>query len=71
MSPKTSRVLLGEDLIGNVSAYTALPAVICPSCSAKLHRIFNTTTEWRYVCQSEHLLIDPTGEKSPVKISIE
>lgn len=53
-----------------MSAYTALPSVLCPSCGNKLHRLFNTQSDWKYVCEQEGLLVDPSGAKAAQKASI-
>ena len=66
----TQNIYLNDTLIGSMSAYTALPSVMCPSCGNKLHRLFNTQSEWKYVCEHESLLVDPNGSKDAQKVNI-
>lgn len=71
MNNQQQVVLLNEEIIGQVSAYAALPAVKCPNCGNKLHRVFNTTTRWEYVCLNERLLVAPGTDDPPVQITVE
>jgi hypothetical protein len=71
MNNQQQVVLLDEEIVGQVSAYAALPTVKCPSCGTKLHRVFNTTTRWEYVCLSERLLVAPGTDDPPVRVTVE
>ena len=71
MNNQPKVALLEEDIIGNISAYAALPAVPCPSCGTKLHRIYNTQTKWEYVCLSEKLLVAPGTDDPPIRVQVE
>ena len=71
MSNQPKVVLIGEEVIGQVSAYAALPAVKCPQCGAKLHRLFNTHTRWEYVCLGEQLLVAPGTQDPLVQVQVE
>jgi len=51
MSKLPQNILWGEDVIGNVSAYPALPTTLCPGCGSKLYRVYNTQTDWKYLCK--------------------
>jgi hypothetical protein len=66
-----NRVLIEDEFIGNVSAYAALPAVKCPSCGNKLHRVYNTQTKWQFVCLQENVLVAPGTDDPPVRITVE
>lgn len=63
--------VLNDEIIGQVSAYAALPAVLCPSCGAKLYRVFNTQTKWQFACLSEKLLVAPGTDDPPVAIEVD
>jgi hypothetical protein len=71
MSIQPKIALVGDEVIGQVSSYAALPAVACPSCGSKLHRVFNTQTNWKYVCLSENVLVAPGTDDPPVPVTIE
>jgi hypothetical protein len=71
MNKRPTTVLWGEDVIGNVSAYPALPTVVCHRCGSKLHRVYNTRTEWGYLCLEEKLLVDPENQKQTLEIEVE
>ncbi len=71
MNTQPKIAVIGDEVIGQVSAYSALPAVKCPSCGTKLHRIFNTQTKWEYVCLSEQLLVAPGTDDPPVRVQVE
>ena len=71
MSNRLTNVLWGEDVIGNVSAYTALPTVLCSRCGSKLHRVYNTQTEWGYLCLEEKILVDPENANQALEIEVE
>ncbi len=64
-------ILWGEDVIGNVSAYPALPTVLCSRCGSKLFRVYNTRTEWGYLCLEEKILIDPESRNQTLEIEVE
>ncbi len=66
----TRRVYINNQLIGSVSDYSALPATLCPSCGSKLHRVYNTDTDWRYFCLQESVLVKPGVEHIPVKAEL-
>jgi hypothetical protein len=68
---KLTNVLWGEDVIGNVSAYPALPTVLCYRCGSKLHRVYNTQTEWSYLCLEEKILVDPENQNQTLEIEVE
>ena len=53
MSKLPQDILWGEDVIGNVSAYPALPTALCPGCGSKLYRVYNTQIDWKYLCKEE------------------
>jgi hypothetical protein len=59
-----------DQMIGQISAYSALPAVKCPNCGAKLHRVYNTPTQWEYICLDESLLVAPGTDDPPVKVMV-
>lgn len=63
--------VLNDEIIGQVSAYAALPAVLCPNCGAKLYRVFNTQTKWQFVCLSEKLLVAPGTDDPPVRVEVD
>ena len=63
--------VLNDEIIGQVSAYAALPAVLCPSCGAKLYRLFNTQTQWKFVCMSEKILVAPGTDDPPVPVEVD
>lgn len=71
MSKTPQNILWGEDVIGSVSAYPALPNTLCPSCGSKLYRVYNTQTEWEYLCKKEKALVDPEDVQQTLQIEIE
>lgn len=71
MSTQMKVACIGDEIIGQVSSYAALPAVKCPTCGNKLHRIFNTTTKWQYVCLSENILVAPGTDDPVVPVTVE
>ena len=71
MNNQPKIALIGDEIIGQVSVYSALPVVPCPSCGAKLYRVFNTPTKWEYVCLSERLLVAPGTDDPPVRVTVE
>ena len=71
MNKRPSNILWGENVIGNVSVYPALPTVVCHRCGSKLYRVYNTQTEWDYLCLEEKLLVDPENQKQMLEIEVE
>lgn len=71
MNGKPKNILWGEDVIGNVSAYPALPTVHCFRCGSKLYRVYNTQTEWGYLCLEERILVDPENRNQTLEIELE
>lgn len=71
MSNLAQSILWGEDVIGNVSAYPALPTALCPGCGSKLYRVYNTKTDWEYLCKEEKALVDPEGAQPMLQVEIE
>lgn len=71
INTKPKNILWGEDVIGNVSAYSALPSVLCYRCGSKLHRVYNTQTDWSYICLQEKILIDPENQNQVLEIEVE
>jgi hypothetical protein len=71
MNKLPQNVLWGEDVIGNVSAYPALPNALCPRCGSKLYRVYNTQTAWKYLCKEEKVLVDPVDVYQTLQIEIE
>ena len=71
MKDRPKNILWGEDVIGNVSAYPAIPTVLCYRCGAKLHRVYNTQTEWHYLCLDEKILVDPENQNQMLEIEVE
>ena len=71
MSRLAQDILWGEDVIGNVSAYPALPTALCPGCGSKLYRVYNTQTEWKYMCKEEKILVDPEDIQQTLQVEIE
>ena len=71
MNNRPTTVLWGEDVIGNVSVYPALPPILCHRCGSKLHRVYNTRTEWGYLCLEEKLLVDPENQTQTLEIEVE
>lgn len=71
MNNQSKIAVLGDEVIGQVSSYAALPSVQCPSCGSKLHRVFNTQTKWEYICVSEKLLVAPGTDDPPVRVAVE
>ena len=71
MNKRPSSILWGENVIGNVSVYPALPTVVCHRCGSKLYRVYNTQTEWDYLCLEEKLLVDPENQKQMLEIEVE
>lgn len=71
MSNLAQSILWGEDVIGNVSAYPALPTALCPGCGSKLYRVYNTQTEWEYLCREEKALVNPENIQQMLQVEIE
>ncbi len=71
MAYQAKSAFLDDKRVGEVSAYSAMPAVECPSCGERLHRIFNTDTQWEYICVSEKLLVTPGKDDPPVRVKVE
>lgn len=71
MSRLAQDILWGEDVIGNVSAYPALPTTLCPGCGSKLFRVYNTQTAWQYLCMEEKILVDPEDSQQTLQVEIE
>ena len=71
MSRLAQYILWGEDVIGNVSAYPALPTTPCPGCGSKLYRVYNTQTDWKYLCNEEKILVDPEDVQQTLQVEIE
>jgi len=71
MSNTPQNILWGEDVIGNVSAYPALPITTCPCCGSELYRVYNTQTGWKYLCKEEKVLVDPEDVQQTLQIEIE
>jgi hypothetical protein len=71
MNSRPKNILWGTDVIGNVSAYPALPSVECHRCGSKLHRVYNTQTEWGYLCLEEKILVDPEDQHQILEIEVE
>ena len=70
MNNRPKEILWGDDVIANVSGYPALPTVLCYRCGSKLHRVYNTQTEWNYVCLEEKILIDPANQNQTLEIEL-
>ena len=70
MSEQPANVYLGNEFIGNASNYTAIPAVMCPKCGARLHQLFNTTSTWKFICMDENLLVIPGSDIEPVSVKV-
>lgn len=64
-------IVLDGIVVGNVGQYAAHPPLHCPSCGSKLYRLFNASTEWKFVCLNENKLIAPGTETTPLPISIQ
>ena len=71
MSRLPQNILWGEDVIGNVSAYPALPTALCPGCGSKLYRVYNTQTAWKHLCKEEKVLVDPEDGLQTLQVEIE
>ena len=71
MNKRPTTVLWGEDVIGNVSAYPALPTVFCHRCGSKLHRVYNTQTDWGYLCLEDKILVNPEDQGQTLEIEVE
>ena len=71
MSRLPQNILWGEDVIGNVSAYPALPTTLCPGCGSMLYRVYNTQTAWKYLCREEKVLVDPEDGLQTLQVEIE
>jgi hypothetical protein len=71
MNNRPQNVLFGEDVIGNVSAYPALPNVLCPDCGSKLHRVYNTQTRWKFMCMKERKLVDLENSHQLLEVEVE
>lgn len=70
MSNSPKNVVWGEDVIGNVSHYPAIPTVLCSRCGSKLYRVYNTQTEWNYLCLEEKILIDPENREQTLEVDV-
>ena len=71
MSRLPQNILWGEDVIGNVSAYPALPNALSPGYGSKLYRVYNTQTAWKYLCREEKVLVDPEDGLQTLQVEIE
>lgn len=71
MSKLPQNILWGEDVIGNVSAYPALPTALCPGCGSKLYRVYNTQIDWKYLCKEEMVLVDLENVQQTLLVEIE
>lgn len=71
MSKQAQYILFGEDVIGNVSAYPAYPPIHCVGCGSELYRVYNSDTQWKYVCLKEKLLVVPENQFRTLEIEIE
>ena len=71
MNKRPTTVLWGENVIGNVSVYPALPNVVCHRCGSKLHRVYNTQTDWKYLCKEEKILVDLEDIQQTLQVEIE
>lgn len=71
MSRLAEDILWGEDVIGNVSAYPALPTALCPGCGSKLYRVYNTQTAWKYLCKEQKILVDLEDAQQTLQVEIE
>ena len=71
MSRLPQNILWGEDVIGNVSAYPALPSTLCPGCGSQLYRVYNTQTAWKYLCREEKVLVDLEDGLQTLQVEIE
>lgn len=70
MNNRPKEILWGDDVIANVSGYPALPTVLCYRCGSQLHRVYNTQTEWNYVCLEEKILINPENQGQILEIEL-
>jgi hypothetical protein len=71
MSKLPQNILWGEDVIGNVSAYPALPTALCPGCGSQLYRVYNTQIDWKYLCKEEMVLVDLENVQQTLLVDIE
>jgi hypothetical protein len=71
MNNRPQNILFGEDVIGNVSAYPALPTVFCHACGSKLYRVYNTQTSWKYMCMKEMALVDLKNVLQTLQVEVE
>ncbi len=71
MSTPAIRILVDDVFIGNASTFSTMPSVLCPNCGARLHRVYNTQSDWKYICMAEKKLIDIESNKQPVKVVTE
>ena len=71
MRKPPQNIFWGEDVIGNVSAYPALPTAFCPGCGSKLCRIYNTQIDWKYLCKEEMVLVDLENVQQTLLVEIE
>lgn len=71
MNIRPKDILLGKDMIGNVSTYAALPTTLCPNCGSKLHRVYNSQTQWKYLCIKERILVDLENAQNSLQVKIE
>ena len=63
-------ILVDGNLVGSVGGYPAHPPVFCPDCGSKLYRLFNASTEYKFVCLNENKLVSLEPEKPHVPVSI-
>jgi hypothetical protein len=70
MNKRPEYILWGDDVIGNISAYPALPKTPCHSCGSQLYRVYNTQTEWKYLCMEEKLLVDPDNPNETLSVEV-
>jgi len=64
-------VVLDGINVGSIGQYAAHPPVHCPDCGSKLYRIFNASTEWKFVCVNESKLVAPGTDNQPVPVNIQ
>jgi hypothetical protein len=70
MNKRPEYIVWGEDVIGNISAYPALPKTLCHNCGSQLYRVYNIQSEWRYICMEEKLLVDPDNPKETLAVDV-
>jgi hypothetical protein len=71
MNNRPQNILFVDDVIGNVSAYPALLTILCQSCGSRLYRVYNTQTQWKYMCLKEKTLVDPENTHRTLQVEVE